>query len=78
MNATRSINHAKTRRIRHITNTLIMKPEVRDVFVQVQDITFSIRVSKGEAVRLPEAVQGEGREVSGDYLYNALYLHVKD
>ena len=78
MNATRSVNHAATRRVRHITNTLIMKPEIRDLFVQVQDITFSIRVSKGEAIRLLEAAQSEGREVSGDYLYNALYLHVRD
>ena len=78
MNATRSVNHAKTRRVRHVTQPLIMKPEIRDLYVQVQGITFSIRVSKGEAIKLLEAAQSEGREVSGDYLYNALYLYVRD
>ena len=78
MSTARSLNHAATRRIRHVSQTLIMKPEIRDLFVQVQDITFNIRVSKGEAIRLLEAAQSEGREVAGDYLYNALYLQVRD
>ena len=69
MTAARSQNHSK-RRIRHVTPTLIMKPEIRDLYVQVQGITFSIRVSKGEGVRLLEAAQSEGREITGDYLYN--------
>ena len=78
MSTVRSINHAKTRRVRHVTPNLIMKPEIRDLYVQVQGITFSVRVSKGEPIKLLEAAESEGREVSGDYLYNALYLYVRD
>ena len=69
---------AKTRCMRHVDERMINRPEIRDLFVQVQGITFSIRVSKGEAIKLLEAAQSEGREVTGDYLYNALYLYVRD
>ena len=74
----RNVNHDKPRRVRHVTDRLIMKPEVKDVYAKVANIAHSIRVSKGEAIQLIEAAHAEGREVSADYLYNALYLSVRD
>lgn len=71
-------NHAATKRIRYVTPAMIRRAEVRDVFARVENFVFHVRISKGEAVRMVEEANAQGREVSGDYVYSGLYLAVRD